>query len=182
MRIAKRIFLLPLLVLACASQAFAADAAVQSKLNSMTKEIKAWAADPVIVKAVKEQNAHKSADQTAITQDGWSSLSGVESAVRRFTQNPAAEYLKSKRTDVVSEAFVSAADGTKVAFLAKPTNWSHKGKPKHEVPMSGKTWQGQPEVDASTGFEQIQVAVPVLEGDIPIGSLVVGLVVAKIGE
>jgi hypothetical protein len=68
----------------------------------------------------------------------------------------------------------------KVAFLSKTTSWSHKGKAKHDVPMAGKTWQGTIEVDKSTGQQQIQIAVPVLDGGKPIGSLVVGLAVAKL--
>ena len=80
----------------------------------------------------------------------------------------------------MSEAFVSSANGTKVAFLAKTTSWSHKGKPKHETPMTGKVWQGPLETDKSSGVQQIQVAVPVLDGGKPIGSLVVGYAISKL--
>jgi len=48
--------------------------------------------------------------------------------------------------------------------------------------MTGKTWQGQPEVDESTGLQQVQVAVPILDGGKPIGSLVVGLSLTKLGS
>jgi hypothetical protein len=75
---------------------------------------------------------------------------------------------------------VSGADGSKVAFLTKPSSWSHAGKPKHDKPMTGKTWQGDVEVDASTGARQIQVSVPVLDGGKPIGSIVVGFSIAKL--
>jgi hypothetical protein len=93
-----------------------------------------------------------------------------------------ADFLKAKKTEAVSEAFVSGAEGTKVAFLAKTSGWSHKGKPKHDLPMSGKTWQGAVEVDESTGLQQVQVAVPVIDGGKPIGSLVVGLSLAKLSK
>jgi hypothetical protein len=97
-----------------------------------------------------------------------------------LTKTDAAEFLKSKKTEAISEAFVSDAQGNKVGFLAKTSNWNHKGKPKHDVPMTGKTWQGPVELDESTGLQQVQVAVPVLEGDKPVGSLVVGLAVSKL--
>ena len=100
--------------------------------------------------------------------------------VRGFSKNDAATFLKSKKTDVIAEAFVSAADGRKVAFLAKTSGWSHKGKPKHDVPMTGKTWQGAVEVDESSGVQSVQVAVPVMDGGKPIGSVVVGLAIAKL--
>ena len=48
--------------------------------------------------------------------------------------------------------------------------------------MAGKTWQGPIEVDESTGLQQIQVAVPVLDSGKPIGSLVIGLSLAKLNK
>jgi len=156
------------------------DAAVQPKVDAQIKLVQAWAADPVIVAAVKTGNAGQTGDLATMTQDKWKSLSILDPAVRGFTKNAAAEFIKGKKSDVVSESFLSAADGTKVAFLTKPTNWCHKGKPKHEEPMAGKTWQGPVEVDDSTGLQQVQVSVPVIDGGKPIGSLVVGLSISKL--
>jgi hypothetical protein len=67
-----------------------------------------------------------------------------------------------------------------VAFLSKTSNWSHKDKDKHRVPMTGKTWIGPVEVDESSGQQQVQVAIPVLDGGKPIGSIVVGLSTARL--
>jgi hypothetical protein len=158
----------------------AVDPAMQAKIDAQVKAIQAWASGPAIVATVKSQNASTPATHKAMTQEKWTSLTGFDPFVLSFTSNAAAQVLKSKKDAVASEMFVSAADGTKVAFLAKTTSWSHKGKPKHEVPMTGKTWQGEPETDQSTGLQQIQVAVPVMDGGKPIGSLVVGLQVARL--
>lgn len=81
---------------------------------------------------------------------------------------------------MVTEIFVNAADGTKVAFLSKTSNWSHKGKPKHDDPMAGKTWQGSIEMDESTGLKSIQVAVPVMDGGKAIGSMTIGYSITKL--
>jgi hypothetical protein len=156
------------------------DPALQAKLNARTKEVESWAADPVVVDAVKRRNQNKGEDILEMNQEKWVATSPTQKSIRDFTHNDVAELLKAKRTEVVSEAFVSDADGLKVAFLAKPTNWSHKGKPKHDVPMTGKTWQGKIEKDESTGYEQIQIAVPVLDDNKPIGSLVVGFNTEKL--
>ena len=156
------------------------DAAVQAKIDARLKIIQSWASDPVLVKAVQAHNSGVPTDYSAMTQDKWKSLTILDPFVRGFTRNETAAFLKGRKTEVISEAFMSGADGLKVAFLAKTTNWSHKGKPKHDVPMTGRTWQGPVEVDESTGLEQIQVAVPVLDGDKPIGSLVVGLSLANL--
>jgi hypothetical protein len=46
--------------------------------------------------------------------------------------------------------------------------------------MAGKTWQGVVEVDESSGQRAIQIAMPVLDGDKPIGSLVAGFNITKL--
>lgn len=172
-----------LLLLAFATaRAFAAveDPAVQAKIDARIAEIKVWAADPVVIEAVKAHNAAVPADQAALNQDKWRALTVLDPLVRGFTKNAAGQFLKSKKSEAVTEAFLSDAKGFKVAFIAKTTNWSHGGKPKHDVPMTGKTWQGPVELDESSGLQQLQVAVPVLDGGAPIGSLVVGLSLLKL--
>jgi hypothetical protein len=158
------------------------DPALQSKIDSQIKQVQAWAAAPVIVEAVKAHNTSPPSDAAAMTQEKWQTLSILDPFVRGRSKNPVAMFLKANKGDLVSEAFVSGADGAKVGFLSKPSNWSHKAKPKHEVPMSGKSWQGGIEVDDSTGLSQIQVAVPVMDGTKPIGSMTVGLKLSKLGN
>lgn len=158
------------------------DAPTQAKVDAKLKEVIAWAAEPTLVAAVKAQNTSLPAGFAEMTQDQWKTLTVLAPFARQFSKNPTAELLKSKGGNVVTEAFVSDANGCKIAFLSKTTSWSHKGKDKHDVPMSGKTWQGPIEIDESTGLQQVQVAVPVLDGGKAIGSLVVGLSLAKLGN
>jgi hypothetical protein len=153
---------------------------LKPKVDAALAQAKTWAADPALVAAVKTANASPSAEAKAMTQEKWKTLPVLDGFVRSFTKNDAAARIKSFKTEAVSEAFLSAADGTKVAFLNKPSGWSHAGKGKHDKPMAGETWVGDVEVDESTGQQQIQVAVPVLEGGKPIGSLVVGLSINKL--
>jgi hypothetical protein len=167
-------------ILALRSHGQGLDAALQAKLDARIKAAQTWAAEPAIVSAVKSYNAGHPADATAMTQEKWKAASVLDPFVRSLTKNPAAELLKTKRTTALSEAFLSGADGTKIAFLTKPSNWSHKGKTKHDDPMSNKVWQGAVEVDESTGQQQVQIAVPVLEDGKPIGSLILGFTVSKL--
>lgn len=155
---------------------------IQTKLDAKIKEIASWAADPAIIDAVKAHNKGLSEEAAAMTQEQWTVLAVTSRFLYGYTHNAAADVLKAKRTAEVTEAFISGEDGIKVAFLAKTTNWSHKGKPKHDVPMTGKNWQGKIEVDESTGYRQIQISVPVMDAGKPIGSLVVGLNVEKLAE
>lgn len=176
---------LPLLVLALAgtltgARAVELEPEQQAKIDAKIAIVKTWAADPAIIAAVAAHNAQLPADQAAMTQEKWKSFTVLDPFVRSFSKNPAGEALKAKKADWTTEAFISDAKGLKVAFLSKPTNWSHAGKPKHDVPMTGKIWQGTVETDESTGLQQLQVAVPVLQDGQPIGSLVVGLSLGKL--
>lgn len=174
--------LLLLLASAAVLRAQAIAPATQTKIDAQIKIIATWAADPVLIEAVRAHNTGVPPDQAALNQEKWKSLTVLDPLVRGFTKNPAGVFLKSQKNDLVTEAFVSDAAGLKVGFVAKTTNWSHKGKEKHDVPMTGKSWQGPVEVDESSGQQQLQVAVPVLDGGKPIGSLVVGLSITKLSQ
>jgi hypothetical protein len=156
--------------------------ATQAKIDAELKEIATWAAEPAVVEAVRAHNASLPPEHAALTQDKWRALTVLDPIVRAFSKNAAGQFLKSKKSDLVVEAFVSDAAGLKVAFIAKTSNWSHQTSPKHKVPMTGKNWQGSIEVDESTGQQQLQVAVPVLDAGKPIGSLVIGLSITKLVE
>lgn len=172
-----------LLTLCCWSPALAATEltpAQQAKIETMVKEFQGWGADPKMVEAVKSYNTAPSADAKGMTNEKWTSLTVLDPVVRGLTKNDLATFLKGKTTETVGEFFVSGADGGKVALSSKTTSWNHKGKPKHDLPMTGKTWQGKPELDESTGKVEVQVAVPIVDGTTPIGSLVVGIVVNKL--
>lgn len=176
------VLLLSSIVCGATASAEALDDELKAKLAPRVKDIQAWAADPVLVGAVRDRNQSAPEKLTGLTQEKWKTLSVLDPLVREFTKNDVGRFLKARKGDLVSEAFVSAADGAKVAFLSKPTNWSHAGKPKHDEPMKGAIWYGSIEVDESTGLQQLQVGVPVLENDKPIGSLVVGLDVSRLKE
>ncbi|MFT3784286.1 MAG: hypothetical protein QM790_19940 [Nibricoccus sp.] len=175
---------LPLLTLALASLSTylhaEIDAEQQAKIDAKIAVVKTWAADPAVVAAVAAHNAQPPAEHTAMTQEKWKSLTVLDQFVRSFSKNSAAEALKAKKGDWTAEAFLNDAKGLKVAFLSKPSNWSHAGKPKHDIPMTGKTWQGPVEVDESTGLQQLQVSVPIMQDGQPIGSLVVGISLGKL--
>lgn len=166
-----------------ATQSMAADALPpdqQAKVTAKLKTLQALSTDPKVVAAVKEYNASPSAEAKGMTNDKWKGLTIMDPFVRSLAKNALGQYLNSKKDDSVTEIFVSGKDGGKVAFLAKTSGWNHTGKPKHDVPMTGKTWQGAPETDESTGKQQVQVAIPVLDGATPIGSIVIGLGLSKL--
>jgi hypothetical protein len=175
-------FYLALGVFACVASVAAeiGQTGMQPRIDAQVKIAQRWASNPVVVAAVKAQNAAAPAGFASMTQDTWAAAAAGDAFVQGFATNKVAALLKGQKSDVMSEVFVNAADGRKVAFLAKTSSWSHKGSPKHDVPMTGKTWQGEPMMDESSKIESIQIAVPVMDGGKAIGSIVVGLDVAKL--
>ena len=153
---------------------------IKASLDNRIKQLQSWSVDPAIVAAVKAHNSSMPAEDKAMTNEKWSKLTVLDPYVRSFTKNPLGIYLKSKKDDRISECFVSGADGSKVAFLSKPTSWTHADKDKHKVPMSGKTYVGPVALDESSGLQEIQIGLPVLDSGKPIGSVVVGISVSKL--
>jgi len=168
------------LAIAAAGSAQSLTPEMKAKVEARAVQLKSWSTDPTIVAAVKQANANPPAEGKGMTQEQWAKLTVLDPVVRSFTKNPLGQYLKTKKDDTISECFVSTSAGTKVAFLGKTTNWSHAGKDKHMVPMTGKTWIGPAAMDESSGELEVQVGLPVLDGAKPIGSIVVGLSVAKL--
>ena len=173
-----------LVLVLCAVSGFAqAPPEIKAKLDAKIRQLAALSTDPEIVNAVKAHNAAPpNAEAIAMTNDKWHSLSVLDPFARAAAKTPLSEYLKTKKMsdDAIAKIFVSGADGTKVGFDAKTEHWTHKGMPKHEVPMKGETWIGSVKADDSTGQQLIQVGFPVLDGKKPIGSIVVGLRVDKL--
>lgn len=165
------------------SVSYAADALpadVKAKIDSKIAIYKAWGTDAEVVKAVKDYNTTPPAEYKDMTNDKWKGLTVMSTEVRALTKNGVATFIKTKKDESVTEGFVSGADGTKVGFLSKTTSWSHKGKPKHDIPMTGKVWIGSVEVDESTGIQSVQVGFPVMDGTKAIGAYVLGFSVSKL--
>jgi len=151
--------------------------AVQSELDKLKTVVAGWAADPVIVKAVAEQNGKGPIG--GMDNPKWKTVRRSDDVVKEFQNNSAGKYLKVKidgSSGTFTEACLSAAQGEKVAFAEKTTSYIHKGQPKFDVPFGGvKSWQGKPEFDESAQTYQIQVSVPVQDGGKTIGVLVAGI-------
>ncbi len=177
-----RFVLIVALVFSGLAPAFAEDltADQKAKVDAKLAKLIAWGTDATVVKLVKAAEAAPFDWAATMTQDKWAALSVLSPEIKAITKSELATYLKTKRDESISEVFVSGKGGTKLAFLAKTSGWSHKGKPKHDVPLTGKTWVGAIETDESTGLKQVQVAFPVLDGTKAIGSIVVGLALSKL--
>lgn len=150
---------------------------VQSVLDKEKITIAHWAADPIIVKAVKEQN--RKGPIPGMDNAKWKHTRRFDPLVKQFQNNAAGKFLRDKMRESkgeVTEAFLNGSHGEKVAFGEKTTSYFHTNAAKHKVPFTtGKSWQGKPEFDESSQTYAVQISVPVLDRGAPIGSLVVGV-------
>jgi hypothetical protein len=176
-RVAHFVVMASVTLLATAANGFEMTPTVQAELDKQKGLVAAWAANPVIVNAVQEQN--RRGPIAGMDNAKWKVTRRTDPVVTGLQSGPAGQFLKAKLAEsqgAVSEAFLNAARGEKVAFVEKTTSYIHKGSAKFDVPFNaGKAWQGQPEFDESTQTYAIQVAVPVLADGRAIGALVVGV-------
>lgn len=150
---------------------------VQTELDRQKTIVAGWAASPAIVSAVAEQN--RKGPIAGMDNAKWKGTRRSEAVVTAFQSNTAGQFLKAKIVEgqgAFSEAFLSASEGEKVAFVEKTTSYLHKGQSKFDVPFSsGKSWQGKPEFDESSQTYAVQISVPVMSDGKAIGVLVVGV-------
>jgi hypothetical protein len=170
------------LVVSLAWAAFEVTPAVQKELDRHIEVVKGWAANPVVVGAVVAQNGK--GPIPGMDNAKWKTVRRSEDLVKGFQGNDAGKFLTQKlaeSNETYSEAFLSASQGEKVAFVEKTTSYIHKGSAKFDVPFTqSKPWQGKPEFDESSQTHQIQVSVPVMSGGKPAGVLVVGVNLTKL--
>ena len=163
---------LPVVALA---SSFEITPAVQAELEKQTKALAAWASDPVVIGAVKEQNAK--GPIPGMDNAKWKTIRRSDAIVQALVGNAAGQLLRKKidaSNGTLDKAFLNGAQGEKVAFAEKTISYIHKGQDKFDVPMStGKAWQmAKPWFDESLQGYAMQVAVPVMDGGKAIGVLV----------
>jgi hypothetical protein len=155
---------------------------IQAELDRHKQVVAGWAADPVIVSAVKEQNV--AGPIAGMDNARWKSVRRSDPIVTQFRSNAAGQFLRAKLEatgGAYSEAFLNGARGEKVAFAEKTTSYIHRGSAKFDVPFTtGKPWQGKPEFDESTQTYALQISVPVVDSGKPIGALVVGVSLSQL--
>ena len=157
---------------------------IQEQITWQTWNANGWAASPVVVQAVLDQN--KKGPIPGMDNPKWKTVPEKDALVQGFINNEAAKFLKeemAKTNGICVGAFLNAAQGEKVAFSDKTGSYIHKGSAKFDVPFTtGKAWQGQPELDDAGKTYEIQVAVPVKSDGKNIGVLVIEINGTRVEE
>ena len=150
---------------------------MQPKIDQYKKQAVTWAADPLIVKSVKDANA-----QGAIAGLGnakWRELKEADALVQGFITHPAGQLLTlwmDADARGINKIVLSGNKSQHVAFTSMPAIYLGKGKPNFDEAMDGKVWQqGETKPDPSTNIDTVQIAAPVKDGGHVIGVLLVSL-------
>lgn len=155
---------------------------MQVKIDAYKKQAASWAANPAIVKAVKDANA-----QGPIPMMGnakWRELKDTDPIVSGFVSNPTGQLLtKWMNADSkgINKIVLSGSKSQRVAYTSMPAIYIGKGKPNFDAAFEGKPWnQAESKPDPSTNIDSVQIAAPVKDGGDVIGVLLVSLTAANL--
>ena len=156
---------------------------MQPKIDAYKKKVAAWAADPLMVKAVKETNATGPIPMMGNAK--WRELKETDPLVTAFVDNAAGKLLtKWLNADAkgINKIVLSGDKSHRAAFTSMPALYIGKGKPNFDTSFNdGDVWQqGETKPDPSTNIESVQISAPVKDGDKVIGVLLVALTVSNL--
>lgn len=173
------------ILMACVGAAWAVDITpkMQPKIDAYKKQATVWAADPLIIKAVRESNAKGPIPMMGNAK--WRELKEADPIVKGFIVHPAGQLMTkwlSADAKGINKIVLSGDKSQRVAFTSMPAAYIGKGKPNFDTSMDdGKVWQqGESKPDPSTGIDSVQVSAPVKDGDKVIGVLLVALSVSNL--
>jgi hypothetical protein len=144
--------------------------AVQAKVDGYKKKLVDWAANPVIVKAVKEANA-KGGTLPGMTNGKWDELAENDPQITALLATPASKLVIQWEADKgINKLFVRDEKGNMVAGSGKSLIYNAAARPPVKEAMKGKAWSaGEIKPDPTTQIKSVHVSAPVMDGAQVIG-------------
>lgn len=151
---------------------------MQKKVDVYKKQMVAWAADPLIVSAVKDANAKGAIEGMGNAK--WKELKEADPVVSEFVTNATGKLLtKWMEADAksINKIVLSGVKSQRVAYTSMPAKYLGKGAPNFDTSMNdAKVWQqDESKPDPSTNIDTVQISAPVQDGGKVIGVLLVSL-------
>ncbi len=166
--------------------AFAGEPAPKAVLKLVQAEVANLAADPVIVEAVKAQNAKKSSLNAIQKMDKkWQTTPGIAPFMASLMDSPCAKRLKAAQAkqEYYSEIFVVDNQGANVCMTDKTSDYWQGDEAKFTKSFTGgagRIFVDDVKFDDSSQAYVVQASVPVVESGKAIGVLVVSIDVDKV--
>jgi len=157
------------------------DKALQDLLKTKIRTVQTFAYNPILIAAVREQNAQNLSLDTIQQRDqDWSGTERMTAFKLSLQRNKAGRFLKRNvdANPAIAEAFLTDNQGANVAAYPVTSDYWQGDEEKWTVSFNdgdGKVFIGLVEEDVSTNTLSVQISAPVLDNDATIGVLVMGI-------
>ena len=164
----------------------AAEKAPQKVVDLAHGDLSSLGDDPVIVAAVKEENAKgKSLDQIKAHDEEWKATAGVVDYMTALMESPCGKHLRSIQSSkpYYAEIFVMDNQGANVCMTDKTSDYWQGDEAKFTESYkdgAGSMHISDVKFDDSTQAYVVQVSVPVKDGGKVIGAITIGVDVDKV--
>jgi hypothetical protein len=155
-------------------------------IKNQIKILEKWGKDPVIVRAVKEQNAKKiPLTQIQATDKTWCANSGIDDFMKSLMSNACANRLKAltNKSNLYLETFVMDSQGAIVGMTSKTSDYWQGDEPKWKRAYNdgkGSVFVDKSQYDTSAKAILVQISVPVRESDgMAIGAITIGVNISR---
>lgn len=159
----------------------------QKLLDKEALKVAAWGSDPVIVAAVKAQNAKRVSIEAIKALDAKWIAGQAEDLVRQTTGGPCADKLRelAGTSGAFGETFVMDNRGAIVCATVKTSDYWQGDEAKFERAYAGgkgAVFIDRPRFDDSSAARLAQISVPVTDKGTVIGALTVGIAIEKLAH
>jgi hypothetical protein len=161
--------------------AAAAEKAPQKVVDLANGELAAFGTDPVIVKAVKAENAKgKSLDAIKGQDEKWKGTAGVVDYMQALMDSACGKHLRALQDTKAyyAEIFVMDNQGANVCMTDKTSDYWQGDEAKFKESFAGgkgAVHLSDVKFDDSTQAYLVQVSVPVKDGEKVIGAITFGI-------
>jgi len=175
-----------MLVAMAGAPALAGEKAPQKVVDLADSTLVKMGTDPVIVQAVKAENAKgKTLAQIQELDKKWIATAGVVDYMKVMMESECGRYLKKIQSSqpYYAEIFVMDNQGANVAMTDKTSDYWQGDEAKFTESYKGGTGAihvSDVKFDDSTQAYLAQVSVPVKEGDKAIGAITIGIDIDKL--
>lgn len=175
----KKVALVMLSVFAFSTLSYAEDA--PPIVNSLVTTLTEWGKNPVLVSAVKAENAKgKSLADIQAKDKQWMAVTGVDDFMSALMSNAAAKELKKleQSKPYYMEVFLMDNQGANVAMTNKTSDYWQGDEAKFKESFNGgkgAVHVSKVKFDESSQAYLVQISVPVLDGVNVIGAITVGV-------
>ena len=186
MKTQKLAVLVSIIAIMLAGQSFAQEKAPQKVIDIANSKLVQLGQDPVIVKAVKAENAKgKTLEQIKAQDETWKNTPGVVPFMKTLMDNECGKQLLSiqNESNYISEIFVMDNQGANVAMSSKTSDYWQGDEAKFTESYNngkGAVHISDVQFDDSSQTYVVQVSVPVKDGNTVIGAITVGIDVDKV--